>query len=150
MFIEELYYESFSYYSNQSDCIFACGLLTACFAWHNISVYITYLFSINELCARPNLPPQHLLHVSLEPPKSPLKSIAGYKCEPPIRHQALPACGGDLVGSTSGSRACGFLSSRTTCYDCRCRPVGRLARRCCVLRGFCCVTWTCRSPMCTI
>jgi hypothetical protein len=82
--------------------VFACGLLTACFAWHNISVYITYLlFSVNELCARPNLLPQHLLHVSLEPPKSPLASIAGYRCEPPIRHQALPACGGDLVGSHS-------------------------------------------------
>jgi hypothetical protein len=60
-----------------SQIVFACVLLIACVAWHNISVYITYpLFCVNELCVQPNLPPQHLLHASLEPPKSPLASVS--------------------------------------------------------------------------
>jgi hypothetical protein len=60
-----------------SQITFAYGLLTACFAWQNISIYITYpLFRVNELRARPNLSPQDLLHASLEPPKSPLASVS--------------------------------------------------------------------------
>jgi hypothetical protein len=83
-----------------SQIVFAYGLLTACFAWHNISIYITYpLFWVNELYARPNLSPQHLLHASLEPPKSPLASVSLLLVRAHDLHQALPAYGCDLVGS---------------------------------------------------
>jgi hypothetical protein len=68
MLVEQLYYESFLYYSNRSDCI--CMWPTyclLCMAQYKCS--ITYLlFNVNELCARPNPPPQHPLHASLERP----------------------------------------------------------------------------------
>jgi hypothetical protein len=83
-----------------SQIVFAYGLLTACFAWHNISIYITCpLFWVNELCAQPNLSLQDLLHASLELPKGPLATVSLLLVPAHDPHQALPACGCDLVGS---------------------------------------------------
>jgi len=112
------------------------------FPWYNTCFGVIYILCLIDVyCTQTKLSPQdthtHVTSpVALERPRRPLATDSRFT----VRANDWTASASRVPvrtrGLTFGSRTWLFFPSRVTCCGCRCRPVGRLVRHCCVLASF--------------